>query len=159
MVVDMMPFMGAMFGGPTATAESLAPIAEQIRKGIASGSGEARRKQIEQTIAGMVKTESLRALTVEQSIASDPAVSGQAMSDLIVTDLRPELTKIKVPLKVLWVVPPGAPVTTEQMEQFYKQSYAGVPQAEIKRIPDSYHFIMFDQPAAFQAELRAFLAG
>lgn len=31
MVVDMFPFMGAMFGGPGATAESVTPIADQIR--------------------------------------------------------------------------------------------------------------------------------
>jgi pimeloyl-ACP methyl ester carboxylesterase len=28
----------------------------------------------------------------------------------------------------------------------------------LKRIPDSYHFIMLDQPEAFQSELRTFLA-
>jgi hypothetical protein len=27
----------------------------------------------------------------------------------------------------------------------------------LKRIPASYHFIMLDAPAAFQAELKAFL--
>ncbi|MEA3065830.1 MAG: hypothetical protein QOJ27_2282, partial [Sphingomonadales bacterium] len=50
MVVDMLPVLGAMFGGPTATPESVRPIAEQIRTGIAGSAGEARRKQIEQTI-------------------------------------------------------------------------------------------------------------
>jgi pimeloyl-ACP methyl ester carboxylesterase len=158
MVVDMMPFLGAMFGGPAATPETLAPVAEQVRKGIATTAGEARRKQVEQTIAGMVKTESFRAATVEQSLASDPAVSGQAMADLIVSDLRPDVAKIKVPLTVLWVVPTGAPVTEAQMEQFYKLSYAGAPQAVLKRIPDSAHFIMYDQPTVFQSELKAFLA-
>src|SRR5688572_21191345 len=106
----------------------------------------------------MVKTESLRARTVEQSLASDPAVSGQAMYDLITTDLRPELARIKVPVTVLWVVPPNAPVNAAQMEGFYKQSYAEAPQAVLKRIPDAYHFIMFDAPEAFQTELRAFLS-
>jgi pimeloyl-ACP methyl ester carboxylesterase len=44
------------------------------------------------------------------------------------------------------------------MEQFYAMSYAGAPQAVLKRIPDSYHFIMLDAPAVFQSELKAFLA-
>lgn len=158
MVVDMLPFLGAMFAGPAATPETVAPIADQVRKGIAGGSGEARRQQIEQTIAGMVRTESLRPAVVAQSLASDPAVSGQAMYDLIVTDLRPDLARIKVPITVLWALPPNAPVNEAQMEQFYKLSYAGVPQAAIKRVPDSYHFIMLDQPSAFQRELKAFLA-
>src|SRR5688572_4513939 len=157
MVVDMLPFMGAMFGPPGATPESVAPVAEQIRNGIATSAGDQRRQVIERTIATMVRTESLRPGAVEHSLASDPAVSGQAMYDLITTDLRPELARIKVPVTVLWVVPPNAPVNAAQMEGFYKQSYANAPQAVLKRIPDSYHFIMFDAPAAFQTELRAFL--
>lgn len=157
MVVDMFPFMGAMFGGPAATPETLRPVAEQIRKGISSGTGDPRKAAIEQTIAGMVKTESARPTIVAQSLASDPAVSGQAMYELILLDLRPDLARIKVPMEVLYAVPPNAPVTPEQIDQFFKLSYANTPQAVLKRIPDSYHFIMIDQPATFQAELKAFL--
>jgi pimeloyl-ACP methyl ester carboxylesterase len=157
MVVDMLPFLGAMFGGPTATAESVRPIAEQMRTGIATTTGEARQKQIEQTIAGMVRTEAMRPAIVRNSLDSDPAASGQAMYDLITSDLRPEVAKIKAPLTVLYVRPAGAPVTDAQMEQFYAMSYAGAPQAALKRIPDSYHFIMLDQPEVFQRELKAFL--
>jgi len=159
MVVDMMPFLGAMFGGPTATAESLRPVAEQIRTMLGSASGDMRRQQIEQTIAGMVRTEGLRPGVVAQSLASDPAVAAQGFYDLIVTDLRPDLANIRVPLTVLWVRPPAAPISEEQMAQFYQLSYSGVPGAVIRRIPDSYHFIMFDQPEVFQRELRTFLAG
>ncbi|MCL6699132.1 alpha/beta hydrolase [Sphingomonas sp. NSE70-1] len=158
MVVDMMPFLGAMFGGPKATPESVVPMATQIREGIARSAGDARKKQIEGTIASMVKTETMRPSAVAQSLASDPAVSGQGMYDLIVTDLRPDLAKITVPLTVLWVVPQGAPLTQPQMDGYYRASYAGAPQAVVKHIPDSYHFIMYDQPELFQAELKAFLA-
>jgi pimeloyl-ACP methyl ester carboxylesterase len=157
MVVDMLPFLGAMFGGPTATVESVRPIAEQMRTGIATSSGEPRRKQIEQTIAGMVRTEALRPGIVAHSLASHPAASGQAMYDLVTSDLRPDVAKIKAPLTVLYVTPQGAPVTDAQMEQFYAMSYAGAPQAVLKRIPDSYHFIMLDAPERFQSELKEFL--
>lgn len=158
MVVDMFPFMGAMFAGPTATPDTLRPIAEQIRKGISSGTGDARKAAIEKTIAGMVKTESARPAIAAQSLASDAAVSGEAMYELILLDLRPELVKIKAPMEVLYAVPPTAPATPEQIDQYFKLSYANTPQAVLKRVPDSYHFIMIDQPAFFQAELKAFLA-
>jgi pimeloyl-ACP methyl ester carboxylesterase len=157
MVVDMLPFMGAMFGGPTATPESLRPIAEQMRNGIATATGDARRRTLERTIAGMVRTEALRPAAVEDSLTSDPAVSGQAMADLIVMDLRPALGRIRAPMTVLWVNPAGSPFTVDQMSGFYRMSYANAPQAVLKNIPDSYHFIMWDAPAAFQAELRTFL--
>lgn len=158
MVVDMMPFLGGMFGGPTATAESVRPIAEQIRTMLGSASGEMRRQQITQTIATMVRTEGLRPGVVAQSLASDPAVAAQGFYDLIVTDLRPDLANIDVPLTVLWVYPPGAPISEAQMTQYYQLSYGGVRGAVIRRIPESYHFIMFDQPEAFQRELVEFLA-
>jgi pimeloyl-ACP methyl ester carboxylesterase len=158
MVVDMLPFLGAMFGPPGSTPDNVRPIAEQIRQGIASSAGDARRRTIEQTIATMVKTESLRAAPVEQSLSSSPAVSGQAMYDLITTDLMPELRNIKVPVTVLWVLPPNAPVNEAQMSGFYRMAYANVPQATLRQIPDSYHFIMLDQPDAFHRELKDFLA-
>ena len=159
MVVDMIPFTGVMFGGPTATAESLRPIAEQIRQGFATNDEAARRRTVEQMIATMIRTENLRPSVVEQSLASDRTVSGQAFYDLIVTDLRPELGNIRVPLTVLWVHPPNAPIPLDQMEQAYRLSYANAPQAVVRRIPDSWHFIMFDQPEVFHRELRTFLAG
>ena len=157
MVVDMMPFLGAMFGPPGATPESVRPVAEQIRQAIAGADADRRKAMTEQTIATMVRTESLRPVAVAQSLASDAKVSGQAYHDLVLLDLRPELGKIEVPLTVLWVKPPTAPLTEEQMAGYYKLSYANAPQAVVKNIPDSYHFIMFDQPEAFQAEVRNFL--
>jgi pimeloyl-ACP methyl ester carboxylesterase len=158
MVVDMMPFLGAIFMGPNATPEQLASMAAQIKQGMASSAGEERRKRTEQTIAGMVKTEAMRPVAVQQSLASDPAMAGQAMADLIVTDLRPELAKIKVPMTVLWVVPTGAPLSQEQLTSFYKASFANAPQTVLKYVPDSAHFIMWDNPTVFRAELKAFLS-
>ena len=112
MVVDMMPFMAAIFGGPSATAESIRPMAEQMRQRmIAPQSEPVRRQQAEGTIASMVRTESLRAGPVQQSVTSDLTVVAQAMYDLITTDLRPDVARIDVPFTVLWVVPQGAPVT------------------------------------------------
>ena len=158
MVVDMFPYLGAMFGGPNATPESLRAVASQMRQAMASQPAAQRRTQIEQTIAGMVRTEALRPVTVQQSLDSDQAVAAQAFSELVVADFRPDVAAIRVPLTVLWVQPPSAPVNAQQMEQFYRMSYAGAPQAVIRRIPDSYHFIMYDQPEAFRRELREFLA-
>ncbi len=159
MEADMLPFVGAMFGGPQATPESVRPVVEQIRRGIATTTGDARRTQIEQTIATMVRTEALRQQAVDDSLASDSGVSGQAMYDLVTTNLTPDLARISVPMTVLWVRPPSAPVTEEQMAGFYSGAYAGVPQARIVRVPGAYHFIMWDAPEPFRRELETFLSG
>jgi pimeloyl-ACP methyl ester carboxylesterase len=158
MVVDMLPFMGAMFGPPGSSAEALAPVAAQIRDRMAASAGEERRKTIEATIATMIKTEHLRAAPLDHALTSDAGISARGMHDLIVTDLRPELKAITVPLTVLYVRPPSAPISDAQMDGFYKMSFANTPQAALKRIPGSYHFIMLDQPAVFAAEVKAFLA-
>lgn len=157
MIVDMLPFMGVMVGGPAATPDSVKPAATAMRSGIAASQGEARKATIEKTIATMVKTESQRPRAVAHSLASDPAVSAQAMYDLITTDLRTDLPKYKGPMEILWVYPPNAPVAEPIYKQFFVASFAGAPQAVVKQIPNSYHFIMWDNPAAFQAELKAFL--
>jgi pimeloyl-ACP methyl ester carboxylesterase len=45
------------------------------------------------------------------------------------------------------------------MAGFYRAAYAGVPHAKLVRVPEAYHFIMWDEPAAFQRELISFLRG
>ncbi len=158
MVVDMMPFMAAMFGGPNVTMDVVRPMAEQLRQRMtAPQSEEVRRQQAEATIATMVRSEALRAGPIQHSLTSDLNVVAQAMYDLITTDLRPEVARIDVPLTVLWVLPPNVPLNQEQMTAFYAASYAGAPQAQVRQIPESGHFIMFDAPEVFQRELKAFL--
>lgn len=158
MIVDMFPFMGAMFGGPTATPDGVRPIAEQVRKGIASQNGDARKAQTEATIASMIATEARRPQAVQHALDSDPATSGQGMYDLITTDLRPGMARYTGPVTVLYVYPPNAPIPEAVYNQFMTASFAGVKQARIVKVPDSRHFIMWDAPAAFQAELKGFLA-
>ncbi len=81
------------------------------------------------------------------------------MHDLIVTDLRAELARFKGPLRVLYVRGPNIPVTDAQMDTVYQTQFAPVPQATLRRVADSYHFIMLDQPVLFAEELRGFLGG
>ena len=158
MVVDMFPFMGAMFM-PNATAENVRPIGAQIRRGMESSPDEAYRQQLVGTINSMVATESMRAGPLQDSIASDRNVSARAFEELVVTDLRPELRNIRVPVTVLYVTPRGAPLTDAQIDQYYTASYANLSGARLQRVPDSAHFIMFDQPELFTREVRTFLAG
>jgi pimeloyl-ACP methyl ester carboxylesterase len=159
MVIDMMPYLGAMFRRPGSTDEQLEQMAGQIRTGMASMEGEQRRIATNTMIAQMVRTESARPAIVADGMASDPAVSGQSFYDLIVTNLVPEIATIRVPIMVLYVQPAGAPLTPEQIDNYYQLSFRATPQAVLRRVPDSAHFIMVDQPAVFQAALRDFLTG
>jgi pimeloyl-ACP methyl ester carboxylesterase len=158
MVVDMMPYLGAMFRRPGSTDEQLEQMASQVRGMLAGGDSEMRRIQTSTMVAQMVRTESERPAILAASMASDSAVSAQSMYDLIVSNLVPDVANIRVPMMVLYVQPTGAPLTSEQIDNYYRLSYRAAPQAVLRRIADSAHFIMYDQPALFQATLREFLA-
>lgn len=158
MVVDMFPFIGAMFGGPNATAESVKPIADGIFAQMTTADEATRKAQRDATITGMINTESMRAGALEDSAKSDTDVSARAYRELVVTDLRPELSRITAPTTVLYVTPKGVPLSDAQMDGYYRASYATLNGATLTRIPDAAHFIMWDQPARFQQEVKAFLA-
>ncbi len=158
MVVDMFPFMGAMFGGPNATRDSLTPVADQIRAAMLQMPQGGVSEQTRATIASMVRTESARDRIVEHARLSNVPTTANAFHELIVTDLRPELVNIRQPITVLYVIPPNAPVTAEQYDGFMRASYASLPHARVVRIDDSYHFIMIDQFARFMQEVNVFLA-
>ncbi len=157
MVVDMIPFMGAMFGGPDATPESVAPMADQFYAGMTAGPEEAYRAQGAATIAGMINNEAARTGPLRDSARSDRAVSASAFRELIVTDLTPELARITVPTTVLYVKFNDPRMTNEMVDGIYRASFANLPGAVLKRIDDSAHFIMLDQPERFAAEVNAFL--
>ncbi len=158
MVVDMIPFMGAMFSAPGATAETVAPVADQIWAAQANSPREAYVAQATTSITGMINTESRRELALQNMRDSDQKVSAAAFRELVATDLRPELPRITAPTEVLYVKFNDARMTPEITDAIYQAAYAGLPGATLKRIDDSAHFIMFDQPEVFYGALDAFLA-
>ena len=157
MVVDMLPFLGNAFAGAAATSESVAAMADMIGSGIASSTPEAWAANSAQSVTGMIKTEAERAGPIEDGRTSDPRVAGHAMRELIVTDLRSELPSITAPLTVLYVAFEAPGMTPEMTDGIYQASFANRPGTVLKRIDDSAHFIMLDQPARFAAEVNAFL--
>ncbi|RZJ03214.1 MAG: alpha/beta hydrolase [Brevundimonas sp.] len=157
MVVDMIPFMGAMFGGPDATAQSVAPVADMIYQSMAGSPREQYLAQAEAAVTGMIATESKRAGPLEDTRNSDQRVSSASFRELITTDLRPELSRITAPTEVLYVKFNDARMTNETTDAIYQASYSTLPNVQLKRIDDSAHFIMLDQPDRFLAEVNAFL--
>ncbi len=157
MVVDMIPFMGAMFGPPGTTVETVTPVADQVYAVQANSPRETYVAQATTAITGMVNTVERREEALEDMRTSDQKVSAAAFRELITTDLRPELPRITAPTEVLYVKF-NPPLTAELTDAIYQASFAGLPKVELKRIDDSAHFIMFDQPQRFYADLDAFLS-
>jgi len=152
-VVDALPFFGVVFGGPQATVQSLAPIANAIRNNPPQPPAAA-----EQQIKAMVSGDADRARVVGWGRASVPSVVQRALADDLSLDLRPDLAKIATPIVLLYPdnVPNGMPAGMG--DQIYKAAFAGMPHITLIRVDNSRHFIMYDQPAAFDTALDAFLA-
>ena len=157
MVVDMLPFLGVLFGPPGSTPESVRATADALRDQSLAVTPEQRRRTVEAGIATMVRTEALRSVPIGHALASDQGVAARALHELLTTDLRPELPRIRVPVTVLHVKTPNVPLSPEQFDALYRTGYASIEGAAVERIPDSYHFIMYDQPQLFAEKVRAFL--
>ena len=94
---------------------------------------------------------------------TDPKAAGAWMAADIGSDLRPGLHAVTVPL--LEIVPydasfDGAMFASAQIKAaYYASLLASDPAAQTATIPDSRHFVMYDQPAKLDAALDTFLSG
>lgn len=160
MVVDMLPAIGAMFRRPGMTEEQFNGFVDQMQNMMASSAPEMRRSFVSASIAEMTNVASERQGIVDASLASDQAVSAQGFADLARTSLLEDVGRIRAPLVVLYTDPGGAAqmgLTPERIDSFYQMSYRAAPHAVVTRVPDTKHFIMFDNPTFFQTKLREFL--
>lgn len=154
-VVDSLPFFPLIFD-PAATPQSAAMAADATRTGILAQDKDSFAQNQRRTAMSLVRDPSFQDTVAEWSIASDRPTFAAAVHALMTTDMRPRLGTIGAPVTVLAAVNPFAP--RARVEPLYTAAYAGLPQAKLAYVEDSYHFIMFDQPATFEAALRAALA-
>ena len=142
MVVDMLPRPSGLFGGGLAV---LSPLADQL-----AASAEGRR--LLGNLIGRFGAD-------DPGRTSDPDVVARATHDLGRTDLGPELPRIEAPMTVLFATP-GAPTREHALAvKDYRTAYSGARTAKLRPVPESGHMIMYDQPARFRDEVKAFLAG
>ncbi len=137
--------------GPSATADSVKPMADMIR------ASTQRAPNQDQMFAHFVSAPADRALVFCWGAASDRGAVNRAFADDLTLDLRPGLAAIHVPVTLLYPdnLPNGAPQGA--MDARYQASFAPVPHKTLTRIDNSLHFIMLDQKAQFDTALDAFL--
>ena len=161
MVVDMLPYLGIMLRSQGMTEEQMTQMIDQMQNMLATAPAEQRRIMTSMMVSAMINTESEKQPNINASLASDQVVAAQGFTDLMRTNLLEDVARIRAPLVVLYVQPasqPGGPtITPEQIDRAYQLSYRGAPQAVVRRVPNSAHFIMFDNAPFFQTQLREFL--
>jgi pimeloyl-ACP methyl ester carboxylesterase len=157
MIVDSLPFLG-LLRGPQATIEAITPAAEAMRAKIMGATQEAFAASEGPMMARLIKSKNAEAQqAAAAAAASDHRVVAQALYDDMTTDVRPGLPGITAPVTILypWDDTSGIPQPID--DSFYQSAFAAVPHATLKRIDGSYHFIMIDQPDAFQVAVDGFL--
>lgn len=157
MIVDALPYLGMMFG-PQLTVAMVQPQATMMRNQLVNGTQEAYAAVEPAQMARLVKSHNAEAeAAIAAATASDHRVVGQAIYDDLVTDLRPDLTKITVPVTMLypWDETSGTP--QQVFDTLYTGAFAALPHGKVERIDGSYHFIMIDQPTVFLQKVDAFL--
>ena len=157
MVVDSLPFSGMMMG-PQATVAEATPQAAAMRDRLLGGTQDAYAASEPMVMKRLVRTDGPPAqAAIAAASASDHRVVAQAMYDDFTTDLRPDLAKITQPTTRLypWDAATGAPQA--MFDRLYTSAYAPLKQAKVQRIDGSFHFIMIDQPEAFEAAVERFL--
>lgn len=158
MVIDMPPFLGALFGPPGTTPDSIKPMADSLLSMMRNSDLTARRLRTAANLERMIDNVPMRAGALEDALKSDQEVVARAFHELMVTDLRPDLAAIRVPTTVLYVDSRASGMTDRKVDAGYKDAYAALPGVTLKRVANSAHFLMWDQPLQFQYAVRAFLS-
>jgi len=158
MVVDALPFIGQLFA-PGATVPLIEPQARAMRDQMKASYGTPTNPAFaEGTANNLALKPDSRARVKSWVIAADVRVSAQAFYEDMTTDLRGDMAKITTPITMLYPWNEVAP-SKAKADQLYHDAYAAAPNVSYVDIGDSAHFIMLDQPAAFQAALTGFVAG
>ena len=156
-VVDTLPFYAVLFS-PGATVENVKPMATGIRAHMISMPAEEYAAGEETMLKSMSNTEAGQKAIMASALTSDHAVVAEALYEDLLTDLRPEVGKIKTPTLVLYEFDDSAKGQNPLMyEATVKDGYKAMPNVTLVRVEGSRHFIMYDQPAKFDAAVEGFL--
>jgi len=166
-IVDSLPFYASVLFRVD-TADAAKPMIDNMRKTFAGISREQYDAfvQSHQATKFMVTRASDLDLITEWGMKSDPKTVYTAMVELYSSDLRASLPRIASPTLVLgtWsglrdqMQQVRMEITQDSVVENFKQQYATLPRMRFALSESARHFIMFDDPAWFFAQLDAFLA-
>ncbi|HXA48303.1 MAG TPA: alpha/beta hydrolase [Burkholderiaceae bacterium] len=156
-IVDSLPALGAT-RNPDATSEQLTQMAAQVRERMEHNDAAAQEASSRAAATSMASHPEDIERIVAWGKVSDRHTVNDSMYDLLSTDLRPELARIKTPTLVLgtWIAykeyAPRAAI-----EATFQQQYAKLHNVKIEMADNARHFIMYDDPQWMFAQIDTFL--
>jgi pimeloyl-ACP methyl ester carboxylesterase len=147
MIVDSLPFYGMLFG-PTATVAMVEPHGKAMRDRMIARYGQPADAAAADMIAHQLAAKpDSQAKVKAWAMAADPRVSGEAMYEDLTTDLRPDMDGFATPITLVYPAPGDA---------LYHAAYGKAAHVTYVPVEDAAHFVMLDQPQAFDAAIAAF---
>jgi pimeloyl-ACP methyl ester carboxylesterase len=156
-IVDSLPALGAV-QMPDITPEQLKSMAARMRDASKTQDAEAFAAQQKRSVQGMVtKSEDVERV-MAWGRASDKTTVLNAMHDIMATDLRADIAKIKVPALILgsWYAYKDF-TTRAAVETTFKTQYQKLNGATIALSDTGLHFLMYDDPQWMFAQMEKFL--
>ena len=156
--VDGVPFLPAMTN-PYMTEESAQTMADNAKNRYLELSDEQLRAQQKQVIATMVTDSSKQELAIKWSMESDRETVAESVHYLYGTDLRDELSGIKVPILVFgaWKAYENFGVTKQMSHDMYTRQFSEADSVSIKISDSGRHFLMWDDPELITSEFDKFI--
>jgi pimeloyl-ACP methyl ester carboxylesterase len=155
LIIDTLPFYGLVFNS-AATVDMVLPQAQAMHDQLLQMPADQFAASQPLFTGRLVKDPEGARQVSASSIASDRTVFVNAMLEDLKTDIRPQLSGIKTPVTLLYPYE-AAQGPVVDVTALYANAYATMPNIHLIRIEDSRHFIMYDQPAAFDKAVQAFL--
>jgi pimeloyl-ACP methyl ester carboxylesterase len=156
-IVDTLPFYALLFN-PAATVAAVQPMAGAIKAEMVKMSAADYAAGQKTMLASMAMSDAGQKAAYDSSVASDRAVVAEALYEDLLTDMRPEMAKITTPTLVLYEYDAASKMPpADAYEAMMQAAYKPMPNGTLVRVEGSRHFIMYDQPAKFDADLEPFL--
>ncbi|MCW5556303.1 MAG: alpha/beta hydrolase [Verrucomicrobiae bacterium] len=155
--VDGLPFLPAAMN-PGATEDSAKAAAEQMKGNLSALDKESFLASTRRTLATMITDPAKIEVAAGWASKSDIPSVGQAMYEMLSTDLREKVSAIKAPVLLVGA---GSFATTPDLQQMVLQTYESqvskIPSHKVALALKSKHFIMFDDPEFLWKSMDDFL--
>ena len=160
-VADAPPFMAGLNVAEPPDLDAIRAQFEAGRAFMTNMTPEQVRADQEMTLSQIVTDSSDVADLLVDNARSDPAAIYQALVEGMTTDARVDLPRIRVPALVVLAGAGyanfGAP-DPDAVRALYAPQYVGLDGVQTEVLPDVRHFLMRDDPPAFNALVTTFLA-
>lgn len=154
--VDGVPFLSAL-RDTTMTAARAGAQAGMMRTAMSGMTHEGLAAQTRMAMMQQVKDTAWHEKGARWGALSDPNVAARALAELLTTDIRPLLGRIRTPVLMFMA---GNGMTPEQQATTldrYEGQLRTVADARVVAASSALHFIMVDEPVFFLDTIAAFL--